>query len=200
MMHIEKNIFESILGTLLNMKGKTKDNVNSLKDLKKMGIRKKLHLKNTGSFKGTTPPYVFIKEEKQIFCERVGYLRMPDGYSSNIASNVSLEDHKILGLKSHDCHVLMQQVLPVALRGLLPKGPRIAIFRLCATLNQLCQRVLDERQLEKLEKEVPETLWMLERFFPPSFFDVMVHLTIHLVQEARIGGPVHLRWMFPPER
>lgn len=200
MMHVEKNICESLLGTLLNMKGKTKDNVNSRKDLKKMGIRKKLHLNNPGSFKGTTPPYVFLKEEKQIFCERAACLRMPDGYSSNIASKVSLEDHKILGLKSHDCHVLMQQVLPVALRGLLPKGPRVAIFRLCATLNQLCQRVLDERQLERLEKEVPETLCMLERFFPPSFFDIMVHLTIHLVQEARIGGPVHLRWMFPPER
>ena len=107
MMHIEKNICESLLGTLLNMKGKTKDNVNSHKDLKKMGIRKKLHLKNYGSFKGTTAPYVFLKEEKQIFCERAASLRMPDGYSSNIASKVSLEYHKILGLKSHDCHVLM---------------------------------------------------------------------------------------------
>lgn len=41
---------------------------------------------------------------------------------------------------------------------------------------------------------------MLERFFPPSFFDVMVHLPIHLAQEALIGGPVHFRWMYPFER
>ncbi|XP_024200276.1 uncharacterized protein LOC112203559 [Rosa chinensis] len=66
MMHTEKNICESLLGTLLNMKGKTKHNPNSRKDLKKMGIRKNLHLKNDdlSSFKGTTPAYVFLKGER----------------------------------------------------------------------------------------------------------------------------------------
>ncbi|KAL3806498.1 hypothetical protein ACJIZ3_000585 [Penstemon smallii] len=28
----------------------------------------------------------------------------------------------------------------------------------------------------------------------------MVHLTIHLATEAKIGGPVHYRWMYPVER
>lgn len=28
----------------------------------------------------------------------------------------------------------------------------------------------------------------------------MVHLTIHLVREALIAGPVHFRWMYPFER
>lgn len=202
MMHIEKNICESIIGTLLNMKGKTKDNLNSRKDLEEMGIAKKLRRKNDGSSssKGTAPPYVFLKEEKQVFCKRLFNLRPPDGYSSNIASRVSLEDLKIFNLKSHDCHVLMQQVLSVALRGLLPKGPRVAIFRLCACLNQLCQRVIDISKVELLQNEIAETLCMLERFFPPSFFDIMVHLPVHLVQEVLIGGPVHLRWMFPFER
>ncbi|XP_061990556.1 uncharacterized protein LOC133708978 [Rosa rugosa] len=125
---------------------------------------------------------------------------MPDGYSSNIASRVSLEDNKILNLKSHDCHVLIQQLLSLALRGLLPKGPRVAIFRLCASLNLLCQRVIDIKKVELLDKELPETLCMLERFFPPSFFDVMVHLTIHLAQQVLIVGPVQFCWMFPFER
>ncbi|KAG7567797.1 Transposon En/Spm-like [Arabidopsis thaliana x Arabidopsis arenosa] len=51
-----------------------------------------------------------------------------------------------------------------------------------------------------LEAEVVETLYMFERFFPPSFFDIMVHLTVHLGREARLGGPVHFRWMYPFER
>ncbi|XP_062030232.1 uncharacterized protein LOC133746080 [Rosa rugosa] len=125
---------------------------------------------------------------------------MSDGYSSNIASRVSLEDNKILNLKSHDCHVLIQQLLSVALRGLLPKGPRVSIFRLCASLNLLCQRVIDINKVELLDKELPETLCMLERFFPPSFFDVMVHLTIHLAQQVLIAGPVLFCWMFHFER
>lgn len=32
-MHVEKNMCDSILGTLLNIKGKTKDNLNSHLDL-----------------------------------------------------------------------------------------------------------------------------------------------------------------------
>ena len=34
----------------------------------------------------------------------------------------------------------------------------------------------------------------------PSFFDVMVHLTIHLVEELFIYGPVHVKSMYPYER
>ncbi|KAL5808350.1 hypothetical protein ACOSQ3_029041 [Xanthoceras sorbifolium] len=55
--------------------------------------------------------------------------------------------------KSHDCHVMMQQLLSVAICGLLPKGPRIAIFRLCSFFNDICQRVLDKSKLDSLEDE-----------------------------------------------
>ncbi|XP_062014790.1 uncharacterized protein LOC133731433 [Rosa rugosa] len=202
MMHIEKNICESIIGTLLNMKGKTKDNLNSRKDLKVMGIKKKLHPKEDGSSKSKSDaaPYVLSKKEKKIFCKRLAKLRLPDGYCSNLANRVSLQDNKIMGLKSHDCHVLIQQILAVALKGLLPKGPRIAIFRLCSFFHQLCQREIEKKNIGVLDEEIAETVCMFERFFPPSFFDIMVHLPIHLAQEALIGGPVHFRWMYPFER
>lgn len=200
-MHVEKNICESLIGTLLNIKGKTKDGLKSREDLKDMGIRKSLHLKENGVGSSCKrAPYVLSNKEKKVFCKRLSELRLPDGYSSNIASHVSLKDCKIYGLKSHDCHVLMQQVLAVALRGLLDKGPRVAIFRLCAFFNCLCQREIDKNKLELLEDQIAETLCMLERFFPPSFFDIMVHLTVHLAREALIGGPVQFRWMYPFER
>ena len=38
-MHIEKNIFDSIVGTLLSIDDKSKDNMNSRLDLQSMGIR-----------------------------------------------------------------------------------------------------------------------------------------------------------------
>ncbi|XP_056848084.1 uncharacterized protein LOC108815770 isoform X2 [Raphanus sativus] len=93
-----------------------------------------------------------------------------------------------------------KQLLPIALKGLLPKGPRLAITRLCSFFNLLCQRVIDREQLLVMEAEIVETLCLFERFFPPSFFDIMVHLTVHLGREARLGGPVHFRWMYPFER
>ncbi|VVA40801.1 PREDICTED: transposase, partial [Prunus dulcis] len=37
-------------------------------------------------------------------------------------------------------------------------------------------------------------------YFPPSFFDIMVHLVVHLVREVRLCGPVYFRWMYPFER
>ena len=51
-----------------------------------------------------------------------------------------------------------------------------------------------------MEVEIVETLCQLERTFPPSFFDIMIHLPIHLANEVRLGGPVQFRWMYPPER
>ena len=44
------------------------------------------------------------------------------------------------------------------------------------------------------------TLCLLEMYFLPSFFDVMVHLTVHLIEEVRLCGPVWFRWMYPFER
>lgn len=46
----------------------------------------------------------------------------------------------------------------------------------------------------------PACFCKLEMIFPPSFFDVMLHLPIHLAQEAITGGPVQYRWMYPIER
>ena len=42
-MHIEKNICDSIVGTLLSVDGKSKDNFNSRLNLLAMGIRAQLH-------------------------------------------------------------------------------------------------------------------------------------------------------------
>ena len=54
---------------------------------------------------------------------------------------------------------------------------------------------LDE--LDQIDSQIPITLCMLERTFPPSFFDVMKHLPIHLAYETKIYGPVQYRWMYP---
>ena len=41
--HITKNVWESLLGTLLNMPKRTKDGPKARADLKSMGIREELH-------------------------------------------------------------------------------------------------------------------------------------------------------------
>ena len=47
-MHIEKNICDSIIGTLLTIEGKTNDTLKYRIDLTHLGIRKDLHVEDEG--------------------------------------------------------------------------------------------------------------------------------------------------------
>ena len=49
-------------------------------------------------------------------------IKVPSSYSSNIKGIVNMKDKKFTDLKSHDCHMLMTQLLPIALRGVLPEN------------------------------------------------------------------------------
>ncbi|XP_076931394.1 uncharacterized protein LOC143596521 [Bidens hawaiensis] len=127
-------------------------------------------------------------------------VKVPSTYSSNIKRLVSLKDRKLLGMKSHDCHVLMTHMIPIAIRGLLPDDVRNTITKLCLFFNNIHSKVIDVEQLDKWEKDIYVTLCELEMYFPPSFFDIMVHLIAHIVQEIKACGPVYLRYMYPFER
>jgi hypothetical protein len=94
----------------------------------------------------------------------------------------------------------MTQLLLVALRGLLPKNVRLAIVKLCAFLNVISQKVINPEDLPRLQNDVAQCLVSLELVFPPSFFNIMTHLLVHLVEEIFILGPVFLHNMFPFER
>ncbi|XP_028080667.1 uncharacterized protein LOC114282220 [Camellia sinensis] len=107
-MHIEKNVCDNVLWTILNVDGKGKNNLNARRDLQDVGIQKTLHPK-----KGV--------------------------------------------------------------------GNR-----------QLCSKTLEPDGLDRLQSQIALTLCHLERIFPPSFFDIMEHLPIHLAEEAKIAGPVYL--------
>jgi hypothetical protein len=54
--------------------------------------------------------------------------------------------------------------------------------------------------LQKLKTNILIILCKLEKIFPPAFFDVMVHLAVHLPEEAILRGPVQYGWMYPVER
>ena len=54
--------------------------------------------------------------------------------------------------------------------------------------------------MDRLQTEISETLWDIERIFLPSFFDIMVYLPVHLVNEVKLSGPLCDWWMYPIER
>lgn len=204
-MHIEKNICTSVVGTLLNIDKQTKDHYKARLDLEEMGIRPGLHPDKEGrneKRKKDLPPacYTMSPHEKDIFCQVLSNVRVPDGYAANISSYVNLQQRKLVGLKSHDFHVLMQQLLPIALRRALPKNISVVLIELSSFFRELCSKTSTADDFGKLEPRIALTLCRLEKIFPPSFFDIMVHLPIHLASEAKLAGPVQYRWMYPVER
>ena len=139
-MHIEKNVCDSVLGTLLNINGKTKDTYKARLDLEYMGIRKELH------------------------------------------------------------PIRMDVILPLALRGCLKKDVSKPLIELSNFFYKLTSRSLNVEVLEQLERNIAIILCKLEKIFPLTFFNVMVHLTMHLASEAIRAGPVQFQWMYPFER
>ena len=196
-MHVEKNISASILGYILG----DKDNVAVRKDMEDVGIRPSLHLQRRsggGNFIKPHAPYALRPEETASFLRRVGGIKVPTGYSSSMLKHLS--DRKLHGLKSHDHHIILQDILPASIRGLLHLGARDAVIRLGHCFKMICQKTLDPSQMKPLQLYVAETMCLLEIWFPPSFFDIMPHLLLHLVEELDWLGPVHARWCYGAER
>ena len=122
---------------------------------------------------------------------------MSDGYSSNISHCVKLKEHKISRMKSHDNHILMQQLFPIAIHRSLPLEVSRPLIGLSCFFREICSKVLNVDELGALENRIVVTLCELERIFPPSFFTVMVHLVMRLASEAKVVGLVHYHWCIP---
>ncbi|XP_074341881.1 uncharacterized protein LOC141679277 [Apium graveolens] len=181
-MHIEKNVCDSLVGTILNLKHKSKDSEASRLNMMEMGVRTDL-APEVGEKRTYLPPssFTLTKAENRKVLKSLSSMKFPYEHSSNIRNCVSMADLKIFGMKSHDCHVLLQQLLPVAIRSVLPKNVRFSIIRLCFFFNTLCNKIVDVSKLDKLQADVVLTL-------------------LHLVRELRLCGPVFYRWMYPFER
>lgn len=70
-MHIDKNICDSLLGTLLDVPGKSKDHVNSRYDLLEIGIHKELQPfkdDNNGKVHVANACFSMKQEEKRLCC------------------------------------------------------------------------------------------------------------------------------------
>ena len=97
-MHIEKNICDSLIGTLLELEHKNKDTINARLDLESLNIRKDMQLdRNTNKTKYFIPeaPYFLEKAKKRGFSQYLSDCTFPDGFCSNMASCANVENCKI---------------------------------------------------------------------------------------------------------
>jgi hypothetical protein len=104
------------------------------------------------------------------------------------------------GLKTHDWHNILHDLLPTAIRGTLTEGIREIVYRLSSFFKKLCAKEIRIDDIVDLEQEAVELYCYMEMNLPPSFFDSQPHLIVHLPTEALMAGPVRPRWMYFVER
>jgi len=126
-------------------------------------------------------------------------LQIPDGYCSNLRNIVYPNEAKFNNMKSHDRHVFMETLLPIAF-GVLPDDLLKPLIEISQFFKNLCSTTLQEDMLEELHRNIVITLCKLETIFPPGLFNLMEHLPVYWAEEAQLGGPVQYRWMYPFER
>ncbi|XP_021744024.1 uncharacterized protein LOC110710077 [Chenopodium quinoa] len=190
-MHIEKNFFDQLIHTVMDVKKHTCDTPSARNDIAKYCKRPQLHLEKNDRGKEIIPkaPFALDKAQRNVLCEWVKQLRFPDGYASNLSRCVDFQAYKLYGMKSHDCHVFMERMLPTALRELLPGHIWNAIIEISQFFRDLCCYTTSVSDMERLEKNIPEILCKLEKIFPPTFFKSMEHFLIHLPYEGKLCGP-----------
>ena len=134
-MHVQKNVFDSIIGILLDVKGKTKEGLNSRLDLVNLGIRQELLPipQPNGKYLLPAASYNLNPEEKHAIC-------VAEDFESSIwillqhqesCVNERPYTHQL------DCHVMLTTFLPIAIRTIRPVFVKMAITRLCCLFNKI---------------------------------------------------------------
>ena len=95
-MHIEKNYFDNLFNTVMDVTGKTKDNVKDRIDLPQYCRWEELWLqeKQNNKFLKPKSSYLFTMDQKRKICEWVEQLKMPAGHASNLGKCVDMEHEK----------------------------------------------------------------------------------------------------------
>ena len=71
---------------------------------------------------------------------------------------------------------------------------------LCNFFDVISRKSISVKQLRRLQEEIIVILCELEMYFLPAFFDVMVHLCVHIVDDIIDLGLTFLHTMMPVER
>lgn len=197
-MHCEKNISENLVRTAFG----EKDTAAVRADMEARNIRPHLHLREVGGSRGRVympdATYVLSQEDRAKVLRVLESLRTPTHYVGALHTKIS--KGKLSGLKSHDFHVLLQQILPLCFRRIQNKNFARAVIRLSRVFQRVCAKTINGEDRAQLTADCAETMCLMEKEFPPSFFDISTHLPNHIVEELFLCGPVHTRWMYPYER
>jgi hypothetical protein len=187
---------------LLDIPSRTKDGVSAHKDLQAFEIREELHPQERPNERAYLPlaSYTLTTDEKIAICKCLHRIRVPIRFSTNIKNLVSMSELKMSGYNTHDCHTMLSLFLAIAIRAVNHLYLKMVITRMCHFFNAISKKVIDFSELDEIRKEIRVTMCQLKMSFPPSFFEMMEHYTIHLADQIFVLGPSYMQYMYPYER
>jgi len=95
--------------------------------------------------------------------------KFPDGYASNIQRCLTADAIKWQSLKTHDCHILLQRIIPAGVRGLLDDDVYQTTAEFGKFFRELCSQRLNTDLLARMKTKIPIILCKLEKIFPLLF-------------------------------
>ncbi|KAK4391451.1 hypothetical protein Sango_1922900 [Sesamum angolense] len=125
--------------------------------------------------------YTLTKEHKIRICEWISHFKFPDGYASNLARCM------MQGMKSYDCHVFMQKLIPITIHEMFPEPVWNALTEVNFLFQILCSTTLGVNKIQELEARVGRSVqyrWMypFERF--------LRDLKIKVKSKAHVGASI----------
>ena len=122
------------------------------RDLQRRNMRKHLwltpHPRKARKMVKPRAPYILGEGEFEKFAKCIESLKTPSGYSSDHGKCIRKE---FGGLKSHDYHILMQQVLPLAIHVLMQPRLYMAMMRMSRLFRRFCTKVYNPADFRSLE-------------------------------------------------
>ena len=100
--------------------------------------------------------YVLSVEDKAKVLCILKSLRTPSHYVGALHTKIS--EGKLSGLKSHDYHVLLQQILPLCFQRISNKTFAAAVICLSQVFQKLCGKIVNCEDEHDLKADCSETM------------------------------------------
>jgi hypothetical protein len=65
--------------------------------------------------------FFLSRAQRKEVLQWIKMLMFPDGYAANLSRGVNLSTMRVLGMKSHDFHILIERILLAMVRGYVPE-------------------------------------------------------------------------------
>jgi hypothetical protein len=90
-------------------------------------------------------------------------LKFSNGYVVGLRLSVNMMTGKLIGLKRHDYHIIMERLMSIIFQGNLNNAVWMVLAELRYFYRQLCAKEIMVEMMEKLKKEIKVLVCNMEK-------------------------------------